>query len=95
MAPLQSPANAALERRIASASYVLMGAGLLLVMWRGLLPGLLSVCLGFLLTRWLTPRFARLQRSADSRLGQTLAAALVVAVALLLLALALRMVWTF
>ena len=29
------------------ASYLLMGGALLLVMWRGLLPGLLCVCLGF------------------------------------------------
>ena len=36
------------------ASYLLMGGALLLVMWRGLLPGLLCVCLGFLLTRALT-----------------------------------------
>ena len=83
------PARPPVSGRVATASYVLMAGALLLVMWQGLLPGLLCVCLGFLLTRWLTPRFARLQRSADSRLGQTLAAALVVAVPLLLLALAL------
>jgi hypothetical protein len=29
------------------ASYLLMGGALLLVMWRGLLPGLLCVCVGF------------------------------------------------
>ena len=39
--------------RVSGASYVLMGAGLLLVMWQHLLPGLLCVCLGFLITRWL------------------------------------------
>jgi len=83
------PAGPPVSSRIATASYVLMAGALLLVMWQGLLPGLLCVCLGFLLTRWLTPRFARLQRSADSHLGQTLAAVLVVAVPLLLLALAL------
>lgn len=87
--PPFSSAPPAVAGRVTIASYVLMAGALLLVMWQGLLPGLLCVCLGFLLTRWLTPRFARLQRSADSRLGQTLAAALVVAVPLLLLALAL------
>ncbi|MDB5731969.1 MAG: hypothetical protein JWQ03_1864 [Variovorax sp.] len=35
------------------ASHVLITAGLLLVMWQGLLPGLLCVCIGFLGTRWL------------------------------------------
>lgn len=35
------------------ASYVLMAATLLLVMFVGLLPGLLAACLGFLLTRWI------------------------------------------
>ncbi len=83
------PTLPAAHGRIAIASYVLMAAALLLVMWQGLLPGLLCVCLGFLLTRWLTPRFIWLQRGADSRLAQTAAAALVVAVPLLLLALAL------
>ena len=87
--PPFSSAPPAVAGRVTIASYVLMAGALLLVMWQGLLPGLLCVCLGFLLTRWLTPRFARLQRSAESRLGQTLAAALVVAVPLLLLALAL------
>ena len=83
------PLAPAVSSRITTASYVLMAGALLLVMWQGLLPGLLCVCLGFLLTRWLTPRFAWLQRGADSRLAQTAAATLVVAVPLLLLALAL------
>ena len=83
------PAGPPVSSRIATASYVLMAGALLLVMWQGLLPGLLCVCLGFLLTRWLTPRFAWLQPSADSHLAQSAAAALVVAVPLLLLALAL------
>lgn len=43
-----------LTRGVVTASYVLMAGVLLLVMWRGLLPGLLCVCLGFLLTRALT-----------------------------------------
>ena len=66
-----------------------MAGALLLVMWQGLLPGLLSVCLGFLLTRWLAPRLQWLQRGPNSHLGQTVAATLVVGVPLLLLALAL------
>ncbi|MDR0274409.1 MAG: AI-2E family transporter [Burkholderiaceae bacterium] len=33
---------------------------LILVMWYGLLPGLLCVCLGFLATRWLSPRLGLL-----------------------------------
>jgi len=47
-------------RGIRIASYLLMGGALLLVMLRGLLPGLLCVCLGFLLTRWLTRRLHKL-----------------------------------
>lgn len=45
-------------RAIALVSYFLVAATLLLVMWRGLLPGLLCVCLGFVLTRALTRWFA-------------------------------------
>ena len=56
----------ALNQGIVVASYLLVAAALLLVMWRGLLPGLLCVCLGFLLTRALTGWFAaglgRIQR---------------------------------
>ncbi len=75
-------------------SYVLMAAALLLIMWRGLLPGLLCVCLGFLLTRWLSPRFAALGRRLSHRAGvtywaQVLAAALVMLSPLALLALGL------
>ena len=40
------PASRA-SRGVVVASYGLMAATLLLVMWRGLLPGLLCVCLGF------------------------------------------------
>ena len=77
------------------ASYLLMAAALLLVMWRGLLPGLLCVCLGFLLTRaltgWFAQGLARLQRqntaSARSlRAAQIAAAALVMLLPLALLA---------
>ena len=50
--------SAPAPRSVVLASYLLVAAALLLVLWRGLLPGLLCVCLGFLLTRawvgWLT-----------------------------------------
>ena len=45
-----------------NASYLLMAGTLLLVMWQGLLPGLLSVCVGFMLTRALARLLSRLQR---------------------------------
>ena len=77
------------SRGVKIASYVLMGAALLLVMLRGLLPGLLTVCLGFLLTRWLTARLAWLPwRRAGGSAG-SVAAALVMLSPLLLLVLAL------
>ncbi len=41
------------SRAIVAASFVLISATLLLIMWQGLLPGLLCVCVGFLATRWL------------------------------------------
>ena len=41
------------SRAIVAASFVLITATLLLIMWQGLLPGLLCVCVGFLATRWL------------------------------------------
>ena len=49
-----TPSHRNLTPGIVLSSYVLMAAGLLLVMWNGLLPGLLCVCVGFLLTRALT-----------------------------------------
>ncbi|MDF1485414.1 AI-2E family transporter [Ramlibacter sp. H39-3-26] len=45
--------NAPALRGSALASYLLVAATLLLVMWQGLLSGLLCVCIGFLATRWL------------------------------------------
>ena len=80
------------------ASYLLMGGALLLVMWRGLLPGLLCVCLGFLLTRALTawiaagtrrlPGAQRNRQTADAppRSAQVVAAAVVMLMPLALLA---------
>lgn len=81
-------------RGVQIASYLLMAAMLLLIMTRGLLPGLLSACIGFLGTRWLAPRLVRLRRKLPGkkglqRSGQVLAATLVVLAPLLLLALAL------
>eukprot|EP01034_Spumella_vulgaris_P045619 gene45620-56838_t len=72
-----------------------MASALLLVMWRGLLPGLLCVCLGFLLTRaltsWLTAGLRRLQganaaQRATPRAAQVVAAAVVMLMPLALLA---------
>lgn len=81
-------------RGVQVASYLLMAAALLLVMERGLLPGLLCACLGFLVTRWLAPRLAWLRRKLPgskgaSRAGQIAAATLVILSPLLLVALAL------
>ncbi len=44
---------------ITVACYLLMAGALLLVMLRGLLPGLLCVCIGFLATRWMAGFMAR------------------------------------
>ncbi|MET3496246.1 AI-2E family transporter [Variovorax boronicumulans] len=51
------------SRNVVLASYLLMPAALMLVMWQHLLPGLLCVCIGFLATRW----FARLLERLLSR----------------------------
>lgn len=88
-----------LTRGIVVASYLLVAGALLLVMWRGLLPGLLCVCLGFLLTRaltrWLGAGLARLQQRrtpgrplapAPARVAQIVAAAIVMLLPLALLA---------
>lgn len=95
-APLPAPnaATVPATRGVTIASFVLMAATLLLVMLQGLLPGLLCVCLGFLLTRWLAPRLAWLRRLAPggrgySHSGQSVAAAVVMLSPLLLIALAL------
>ncbi|MCE1192895.1 MAG: permease [Acidovorax sp.] len=86
------------HRGVEIASYGLMAGTLLLVMWRGLLPGLLCVCLGFLLTRALTRWFASLaapmvRQPAPAprtlRLAQIMAAALVMLLPLVLLGLGL------
>ncbi|CAN7275880.1 AI-2E family transporter [Acidovorax sp. LjRoot129] len=74
-----------LSRGIVVASYLLMAGALLLVMWRGLLPGLLCVCLGFLLTRWLTRGLTRVQRRASTPTTRGVRAAQVVAAAIVML----------
>ena len=58
-----APEPPAPSSKVILASYLLMAAVLLLVMHQGLLPGLLTVCVGFLLTRSLT----RLLSRADKR----------------------------
>lgn len=70
------------------ASHVLMAAALVLIMWQGLLPGLLCVCLGFVFTRWLSPRLAVLTRASDRRAPKS-AAAVVSLLPLVVLALVL------
>lgn len=90
----KTPPPASPSRGVLLASYLLMGGALLLVMWRGLLPGLLCVCLGFLLTRALTHWLARLARrnpahGSAPRLAQVAAAAVVMVLPLALLALGL------
>ncbi|GGH48751.1 membrane protein [Comamonas phosphati] len=87
LAALASPANPLPEpsRKVVLASYLLMGASLLLVMLQGLLPGLLCVCAGFLLTRALARLLARisLMTRADGMLPRW---AQVVAATVLILA---------
>ena len=81
--------SATQRQRIAEvASYVMMVGSLLLIMWQGLLPGLLCVCLGFLSTRWLSPKLAVLTRAPDGQ-APRLAAAVVALLPVLLLAFAL------
>ncbi|WP_416365863.1 AI-2E family transporter [Ottowia sp. SB7-C50] len=74
------------ETAAAIASHLMMVAALLLIMWQGLLPGLLCACLGFLAARWLTPRLGRLVRARDGT-APRLAAALVALLPLVLIAL--------
>jgi predicted PurR-regulated permease PerM len=69
------------------ASCVLMASALLLIMWQQLLPGLLCVCVGFLATRWLSPRLGVLLRTPETG-APRLAAALMVLAPLLVVALA-------
>jgi predicted PurR-regulated permease PerM len=52
------------SRGVMLASYLLMLGALMLVMWEHLLPGLICVCIGFLVTRW----FARLLQKGFLRI---------------------------
>ncbi len=70
------------------ASHVLIALALLMIMWRGLLPGLLTASLGFVATRWLSPHLGRLARAADGA-APRLAATVVALIPVLLVALAL------
>lgn len=78
-APTAPTIRPAASRGVTIASYLLMLATLLLVMWEHLLPGLLCVCIGFLVTRWLArllasglrriPALAKRPGSADGWAG--------------------------
>jgi predicted PurR-regulated permease PerM len=95
-----TPATPPASRSIVIASYLLIAGGLLLVMWKDLLPGLLFVCIGFLATRSLARGVESLVRraapSSISRIGKpvvsslpgVLAAAFVVLAPIALVALA-------
>ncbi len=74
--------------QVAAASYVLVALSLLMVMHFGLLAGLLSACVGFLLTRWLAAHLGRVQRYLPLK-AENLAATLVMLAPLVLLAIAL------
>jgi len=79
--------------RVEIASYLLMAATLLLVIWHGLLPGLLCVCLGYVLTQAWAGWLARLRPGATPstppRAAQVAAATLVMLVPLCALGLGL------
>ncbi|MDO5291071.1 MAG: permease [Pseudomonadota bacterium] len=83
-----NPSDPATQRVATLASHALMAAALLLIMWQGLLPGLLCVCVGFFSTRWLSPPLGSLVRARDG-LAPRLAAAVVALLPMALLALAL------
>jgi len=74
--------------QVIAASYVLVVLSLLMVMHFGLLAGLLSACVGFLLTRWLTVHLGRIQRYLPVK-AENVAATLVLPAPLVLLAIAL------
>lgn len=71
------------------ASHLLMVAALLLIMWQGLLAGLLCLCLGFVTTRWLSGQLARaLGRHGTATATKAWAAAIVALLPIILLAIA-------
>ncbi|VWX56287.1 Predicted PurR-regulated permease PerM [Burkholderiales bacterium 8X] len=81
------------SRAVLTASYLLMAGGLLLVMWQGLLPGLLCACIGFLgtrrIARWLDAGSGKLRlprAGPRSRLAPSASWARILAAALVMLA---------
>ncbi|MET4579350.1 putative PurR-regulated permease PerM [Ottowia thiooxydans] len=68
------------------ASHLAMVGALLLIMWQGLLPGLLCACLGFLAARWFSPRLGALLRTPDHH-APKLAAAVVALIPIIVIAL--------
>ncbi|ABX34824.1 MULTISPECIES: AI-2E family transporter [Delftia] len=86
--PIISPQPAP-TRGVTLSSYVLMAGALLLIMWQGLLPGMLCVCVGFLVTRALAGLLARAQpkarRGSLPRWTQLVAATIVILAPLALL----------
>ncbi len=89
-----APLRPLVTKGVRISSYALMGAALLLLLWQGLLPGLLFVCLGFSLTRWLARQLAHIPRDRQTgaplpRWTQVMAATLVVVAPLALLLLGL------
>jgi len=84
-----SPVQPAPGRGVTRASYLLMAGALLLILWQSLLPGLLCVCAGFLLTRALARalEYVYLRRRPGGAVhwAVVLAAALVVLAPLALL----------
>ena len=86
--PIISPQPAP-TRGVTLSSYVLMAGALLLIMWQGLVPGMLCVCVGFLVTRALAGLLARAQpkarRGSLPRWTQLVAATIVILAPLALL----------
>ena len=64
----ERPWSPRMDKQATAASHLLMVATLLLIMWQGLLAGLLCLCLGFVTTRWLGRQLARFGgRSATTK----------------------------
>ena len=59
-----APLRPLVPQGVRLSSYLLMAAGLLVVLWQGLLPGLLFACLGFSLTRWLAGQLSQIPRDS-------------------------------
>jgi len=88
---MDNPPEDLRTRQARIASLIGITVFLVLVMWQGLLPGLLCVCLGFLATRWLSPRLGLLwnwRKQTNPAPRPTLAGTLVAVLPLVLIALA-------